>query len=64
MKIWNGLTFEAIGRLFDLSPNTVAGRYRYGLNKLRGWLKEEESPVTAAVAVMAGKGGRTPLQDL
>lgn len=63
LKIWNGLTFEAIGRLFDLSPNTVAGRYRYGLNKLRGWLKEEESPVTAAVAVMAGKGGRTPLQD-
>jgi RNA polymerase sigma-70 factor (ECF subfamily) len=63
LKIWNGLTFEAIGRLFDLSPNTVAGRYRYGLNKLRGWLKEEESPVTAAVAVMAGKGSRTPLQD-
>ena len=54
LKIWNGLTFEAIGRLFDLSPNTVAGRYRYGLNKLRAWLREEESPVTAAVAVMAG----------
>ena len=33
LKIWNGLTFEAIGRLFELSPNTVAGRYRYGLEQ-------------------------------
>ena len=63
LKIWNGLTFEAIARLFDLSPNTVAGRYRYGLNKLRGRLMGEESQVTAAAAVMAGKGSGTPLQD-
>jgi RNA polymerase sigma-70 factor (ECF subfamily) len=39
LKIWQEMTFEDIGRLFDVSPNTVAGRYRYGLNKLRLCLK-------------------------
>jgi len=53
LKIWNGLTFEAIGRLFEVSPNTVAGRYRYGLNKLRACLREGENPVAAAVAAGA-----------
>jgi RNA polymerase sigma-70 factor (ECF subfamily) len=43
LKIWNGLTFEAIGRLYELSPNTVAGRYRYGMNKLRHCLKQADS---------------------
>ncbi len=49
LKIWNGLTFEAIGRLFEVSPNTVAGRYRYGLNKLRACLRETEDAAPAAV---------------
>jgi RNA polymerase sigma-70 factor (ECF subfamily) len=35
LKIWHGHTFEELGELLDLSPNTVAGRYRYGLEKLR-----------------------------
>ncbi len=39
LKIWHGMTFDAIGRLFDISPHTAAGRYRYGLNKLRLCLK-------------------------
>jgi RNA polymerase sigma-70 factor (ECF subfamily) len=39
LKIWHDMTFEAIGRLLEMSPNTVAGRYRYGLNKLRLCLK-------------------------
>ncbi len=59
LKIWNGLTFEAIGRLFDMSPNTAAGRYRYGLNKLRACLQEGESSVTALVC----GGHRPPLQE-
>ncbi len=42
LKIWNELTFEAIGQLFEISPNTVAGRYRYGLNKLKLCLKGKE----------------------
>jgi RNA polymerase sigma-70 factor (ECF subfamily) len=39
LKIWHEMTFEAIGRLFDISPNTAAGRYRYGMAKLRHILK-------------------------
>ena len=39
LKIWSELTYEEIGRLLELSPNTVAGRYRYGLEKLRACLK-------------------------
>lgn len=35
LKIWHGHTFEEIGTLLDLSPNTAAGRYRYGLQKLK-----------------------------
>lgn len=41
LKIWNQYTFEAIGALLNVSPNTVAGRYRYGMNKLRTVLKEK-----------------------
>ncbi|WP_040549794.1 RNA polymerase sigma factor [Pedosphaera parvula] len=41
LKIWNQHTFEEIANLFNLSPNTVAGRYRYGLQKLRVCLKGE-----------------------
>lgn len=39
LKIWHDHTFEAIGGLLELSPNTVAGRYRYGLQKIRICLK-------------------------
>ncbi len=43
LKIWHDYTFENIGELLELSPNTVAGRYRYGLQKLRACLNGEES---------------------
>ena len=42
LKIWQGHTFEMIGELLELSPNTVAGRYRYGLQKLKAHLKEKD----------------------
>jgi RNA polymerase sigma-70 factor (ECF subfamily) len=42
LKIWHGHTLEEIGRLLEVSPNTVAGRYRYGLQKLRAALKGPE----------------------
>lgn len=35
MKIWGELTFEAIGRVLDVSPNTAASRYRYAIQALR-----------------------------
>jgi RNA polymerase sigma-70 factor (ECF subfamily) len=41
LKIWHQYTFEEIGRLLEMSPNTAAGRYRYGLQKLRLCLKGE-----------------------
>jgi RNA polymerase sigma-70 factor, ECF subfamily len=41
LKIWHDFTFEEIGELLELSPHTAAGRYRYGLEKLRVCLKEE-----------------------
>jgi RNA polymerase sigma-70 factor (ECF subfamily) len=41
LKIWHQYTFDEIGQLLGLSPNTVAGRYRYGLQKLRMCLKGE-----------------------
>ena len=39
LKIWHQHTFESIGELLEISPNTAAGRYRYGLQKIRAFLK-------------------------
>jgi RNA polymerase sigma-70 factor (ECF subfamily) len=39
LKIWNQHTFEEIAQLLEISPNTAAGRYRYGIQKLRACLK-------------------------
>ena len=40
LKIWHEYTFEEIGDLLEISPHTAAGRYRYGLQKLRHSLKD------------------------
>jgi RNA polymerase sigma-70 factor (ECF subfamily) len=42
LKIWHDYTFEEIGELLEISGNTAAGRYRYGLQKLRACLKGED----------------------
>ncbi len=39
LKVWHGCTFEEIGGLLEISPNTAAGRYRYGLQKLKSKLE-------------------------
>ena len=56
LKIWHGLTFEAIGKLLDVSPNTAAGRYRYGINKLKHCLKGNaygrDEPVGDSIAIL------------
>ena len=39
LKIWHDLTFEEIGALLEVSPNTAAGRYRYGLQKIKARMK-------------------------
>jgi RNA polymerase sigma-70 factor (ECF subfamily) len=41
LKIWGGLTFPQIGESLAISPNTVASRYRYALEKLRERLAAE-----------------------
>jgi RNA polymerase sigma-70 factor, ECF subfamily len=38
LKIWHGCTFDEIGGLLGIPPNTAAGRYRYGLQKIRNQL--------------------------
>jgi len=35
LKIWHRYTFEEIGEVLEISPNTAAGRYRYGLQKIK-----------------------------
>lgn len=35
LHVWEDLTFREIGELLDLPTQTVASRYRYGLEKLR-----------------------------
>lgn len=39
LKLWEGMIFEQIAEALDISPNTAASRYRYGLDKLRDRLR-------------------------
>lgn len=39
LKVWGELTFAEIAQALELSANTVASRYRYGLGALREKLK-------------------------
>ena len=56
LKIWHEYTFEQIGELLELSPNTAAGRYRYGLQKLKACLKgasyERHERIGGAIALV------------
>ncbi len=45
LKIYEGFTFDEIGRLTGVSPNTAASRYRYGLGKLAGSLAKYKGSV-------------------
>jgi RNA polymerase sigma-70 factor, ECF subfamily len=39
LKLWENLTFEQIATALDISPNTAASRYRYGIDKMRERLR-------------------------
>jgi len=56
LKIWHEHTFEDIGELLGISPNTAAGRYRYGMEKLRACLKghdyERTEPAGDTIALL------------
>ena len=64
LKIWHGCTFEEIGGLLEISPNTAAGRYRYGLQKIKikleGIIYERTERDGNAIAFLAAApaGGR------
>lgn len=57
LKIWHRCTFEEIGELLEISPNTAAGRYRYGLQKIKlrmeGALYERDEPDREPIAILA-----------
>ena len=42
LKIWHRYTFEEIAELLAASANTIAGRYRYGLQKIKSRLKGDD----------------------
>jgi RNA polymerase sigma-70 factor (ECF subfamily) len=64
LKIWHDYTFEEIGDLLEISPNTAAGRYRYALQKLRrrvkGEFNERDERIGGAVALV---GAAPPLGE-
>ena len=43
LKIWENMTFAEIGRVLGKSPNTVASRYRYAIEKLAHHLHSASS---------------------
>jgi RNA polymerase sigma factor (sigma-70 family) len=62
LKLWHDYTFEEISELLEISPNTVAGRYRYGLEKLKLRLNkgvyERDERIGDAIAIV---GASPPL---
>lgn len=43
LKVWEQLTFAEIAAIVKASPNTVMSRYRYGIERLRVWCREEDA---------------------
>ncbi len=64
LKIWHDHTYEEIGELLEISPNTAAGRFRYGLQKLKQSLKgtayERDERFGDAIALV---GATPPLRE-
>ena len=60
LKIWHEYTFEEIGELLELSPNTAAGRYRYGLQKLKTCLKGAVYGTDERIGASIALVGATP----
>ena len=42
LKVWEGMTFAEIAGVVRASPNTVMSRYRYGIERLRLWCREDD----------------------
>jgi RNA polymerase sigma-70 factor (ECF subfamily) len=70
LKVWHCMTFLEVGELLGISPHTAAGRYRYGLQKLRAALEGTpyeqldnfgETPARLDAAPAVGKSQTSPL---
>jgi RNA polymerase sigma-70 factor, ECF subfamily len=35
LKVWGEMTFDEVAKVLEISPNTAASRYRYGIAQLR-----------------------------
>jgi RNA polymerase sigma-70 factor, ECF subfamily len=61
LKVWHGCSFEEIGGLLEISPNTAAGRYRYGLQKIKkqltGFAYEQDELERGTNAFLASAPG-------
>ena len=49
LHVYSGIKFKAIAKSQDVSINTVQGRYRYALDKLRSMLNSEVDPVRNSI---------------
>lgn len=45
LKVWGEQTFEEIGTALEISPNTAASRYRYGMEALRKSLSHDRAGI-------------------
>ncbi len=46
LKLWEEMTFDAIAEILEISGNTAASRYRYGIDKLREELRPLYKEIT------------------
>ena len=44
LKLWENMTFSAIGEMLSIPANTAASRYRYAIEKLRALLRPLSEP--------------------
>jgi len=42
LKVYDGMTFDEISAVLEISKNTAASRYRYGIGRLRNALEETD----------------------
>jgi RNA polymerase sigma-70 factor (ECF subfamily) len=54
LRIWHQCSFKEIGELTGVSLHTAAGRYRYGMNRLRKAMTGEEDETTECTGRHAG----------
>jgi len=47
LRFWHGMTFEEIAEVTGVGQNTAAGRFRYGMDRLRKHLKTNEDSTFA-----------------